>query len=85
MNHTKRDIPQPQFTEEQVKANFMAERELSTVGLAIIPTNFGSEVFCYELKGNLNDSDFLVYVNAETGVEEQVLIIIDTPNGILTL
>ena len=85
MNHTERDIPEPQFTEEQVKADFMAKRDLSTVGLAIIPTNFGSEVFCYELKGKLNDSDFIVYINAETGVEEQVLIIINTPNGILTL
>ena len=52
MNHTERDIPEPQFTEEQVKADFMAKRDLSTVGLAIIPTNFGSEVFCYELKGS---------------------------------
>lgn len=85
MNHTERDIPEPQFTEEQVKADFMAKKDLSTVGLAIIPTNFGSEVFCYELKGKLNDSDFIVYINAETGVEEQVLIIINTPNGILTL
>lgn len=85
MNHSERDIPEPKFTEEQIKERFMARRELSTVGLAIIPTNFGTEKFCYELKGKLNDRDFLVYINAETGAEEQVLIIIDTPNGILTL
>ena len=85
MNHTERDIPEPKFTEAQIKENFMGKRDLSTIGLAIIPTNFGTEIFCYELKGKLNDRDFLVYINAETGAEEQVLIIIDTPNGILTL
>lgn len=85
MNHTERDIPEPKLTEEQVRANFTGKRDLSTVGLAIIPTNFGTEIFCYELKGKLNDRDFLVYINAETGKEEKVLIIINTPEGILTL
>lgn len=85
MNHTERDIPEPQFTEEQIKAKFMDKRDLKTIGLAIIPTDFGTELFCYELKGRHKDRDFLVYINAVTGKEEQVLIIIDTPNGILTL
>ena len=67
MNHTERDIPEPKLTEEQVRANFTGKRDLSTVGLAIIPTNFGTEIFCYELKGKLNDRDFLVYINAEAG------------------
>ena len=30
------------------------------------------------------DNEFLVYVNAETGVEEDILVIINTPNGTLT-
>jgi len=32
----------------------------------------------------LNNKDVLVYINAENGKEENVLMIIDTPNGILT-
>lgn len=85
MNHTERDIPEPKISEKEIRARFMAKKELKTVGLAIIPTNFGTEIFCYELKGRVNDRDFLVYVNAETGREEEVLIIINTPDGILTL
>ncbi|AGI40383.1 YpeB [Thermoclostridium stercorarium subsp. stercorarium DSM 8532] len=85
MNHTERDIPEPKVSEAEIRANFMAKKELKSVGLAIIPTNFGTEIFCYELKGRMNDRDFLVYINAETGREEKVLIIIDTPEGILTL
>ena len=29
-------------------------------------------------------TEFLVYINTETGKEEDVLVIIDTPGGILT-
>ena len=35
-------------------------------------------------KSRVDDTDFLVYVNAQTGKEENILVIIDTPDGILT-
>lgn len=85
MNHTQREIPSPGFTEEQAVERVMARSKVKSSGLAIIPTAFGTELFCYELKGKLNDRDFIIYVNAVTGKEEQVIIIIDTPNGILTM
>lgn len=85
MNHTKRELPAPALTEEQAMAKIAARSQVDSAGLAVIPTKFGTEIFCYELKGKLDDRDFLVYINAETGKEEQVLIIINTPNGILTM
>lgn len=85
MNHTSRDIPSPEITEEQARAKVMARSEINSAGLAIIPTKFGTELFCYELKGRLNDRDFIVYINAVTGKEEQVIMIINTPNGVLTM
>ena len=54
-------------------------------GLAIIPTDYKTELFTYEFKGKFNNQDFLVYINAVTGKEENVLMIINTPNGILTM
>ncbi len=85
MNHTQREIPAAGLTEEQAIARIMVGSEIKASGLAIIPTTFGTEVFCYEMKGKLNDRHFIVYLNAITGKEEQVLIIIDTPNGVLTM
>ena len=38
----------------------------------------------YEFKGKVDDTDFLVYINAETGKEEDILVIVNTPNGTLT-
>lgn len=85
MSHTEREIPAPELTEEQARAKVMKRAEIHSIDLAVIPTTFGTELFCYELKGKLNDRDFIVYINATTGKEEQVLMIINTPNGILTM
>lgn len=83
-NHEVRNIPTPKISEEQAKENLNKNLELTSSGLAIVPTEWKTEIFCYEFKGKLNDKDFLVYINAENGKEENILVIIDTPNGVLT-
>lgn len=83
-NHTERNIPDIRISEEEAKQNLNKNLEITGSGLAIIPTEWRTEIFCYEIKGRVNDTDFLVYINAETGAEENILVIIDTPNGVLT-
>ncbi len=83
--HTKRDIPKPAISVEEAKKKISSHMEVMSSGLAIIPTNHKSEIFCYEFKGKLNKNDFLVYINAKTGEEEDILMIVNTPNGILTM
>jgi len=83
-NHTVRNIPELKISKEQAKANLNKNLEITSENLAIIPTEWKTEILCYEFKGKIDDTDFLVYINAETGREENILVIIDTPNGILT-
>jgi len=83
--HKDRTIPQPKLTEEQARALINPRLRILSSGLAIIPTNYKTELFTYEFKGKLNNNDFLVYINAENGKEENILMIINTPNGILTM
>lgn len=83
-NHEERNIPAVNISKEEAKSNLNKNLEITSEGLAIIPTEWKTEILCYEFKGKINDTDFLVYINAETGREENVLVIIDTPNGILT-
>ena len=64
-NHTQRNIPEPRITKEEAKQSLNKNLELRSEGLAIIPTEWKTEIFCYEFKGKINDTDFLVYVNAE--------------------
>ncbi len=84
-SHCERNIPTPKLTMEEARALITSRMEILSSGLAIIPTDYKTELFTYEFKGKLNDRDFLVYINAETGKEEKILLIIDTPNGILTM
>ena len=83
-NHTQRNVGTPTIGIETAKAKLNKNLEITSEGLAIIPTEWKTEIFCYEFKGKINDTDFLVYVNANTGKEEDILVIINTPNGILT-
>jgi spore germination protein len=84
-SHCERDIPAPQISMEKARSLITSKMTISSSGLAIIPTDYKTEIFTYEFKGKLNDRDFLVYVNAKTGKEEKILMIIDTPNGVLTM
>ncbi len=83
-NHEERNIPTAKISEGEAKQNLNKNLEITSSGLAIIPTEWKTEIFCYEFKGKVNDKDFIVYINAENGREENILVIIDTPNGILT-
>lgn len=83
--HIERNIPEPKITEEEARSMIGDRMEIVSSGLAIIPTDYKTELFTYEFKGKLNDRDFIVYINAETGKEEKILMIVDTPNGILTM
>lgn len=83
-NHTTRKIETPKISKSEAKATLNKKLEITSEGLAIIPTEWKTEIFCYEFKGKIDDTDFLVYVNAKTGKEENILVIIDTPDGILT-
>lgn len=84
-NHTQRNINNINITKEQAKENLNKDLEILSEGLAIIPTEWQTEILCYEFKGKIEDTEFLVYINAENGREEDILIITNTPNGTLTM
>lgn len=84
-SHTERNIPTPKISLEKAKSNLNKKLEIFSEGLAIIPTEWKTETFCYEFKGKVDDTEFLVYINAENGREENILVIINTPNGTLTM
>ena len=84
-NHTQRDISNIKITEEEAKKDLNKNLEITSSGLAVIPTEWQTEILCYEFKGKVEDKEFLVYINAENGREEDILIITNTPNGTLAM
>ena len=84
-SHTTRDLTTPKVSKEQAKTTLNKDLQIESEGLAIIPTEWNTEVLCWEFKGKVEETEFLVYINAENGREEDILVIIDTPTGTLTM
>ena len=83
-SHTERKLEEPKVTVEEAKESLNDNLTIESEELAVIPTEWKTEVLCWEFEGNVEGLDFIVYVNAETEKEEDILIITNTPNGTLT-
>jgi germination protein YpeB len=84
-NHKVRSIPNTTLTIEQARTKVSNRINIARQGRAIIPTNFKTEKYCYEFMGKVDGRDFIVYINALTGAEEDVLMLVTTDNGTLTM
>jgi spore germination protein len=86
MNHVKRDIPAVEVSEADAKSKVSPHLTVLSHELAVIPTTGKNEVFCHEFKCENGDgSHYIVYVNAVTGAEEKILILLEDENGTLTI
>lgn len=83
-NHTQRDVSKVKITKEDAKKNLNKNLEIIGENMVVIPTEWKTEILCYEFKGKVDGKEFLVYINAENGKEEDILVITNTPNGTLT-
>ena len=84
-SHKSRDFSEKKIS--QAKALASLSPYLSVLGKkqALIPTEYGKELLCYEFrtKGE-NDTELLVYINAFDGAEADILILQIDKNGVLT-
>ncbi len=80
-----RNIPIPKVTADKAKERVGQRLNIKGVRLVIVPTEMNKEVLCYEFSGNYKEDNFIVYINAETGYEQKIVQIINTPNGQLTM
>ena len=84
-SHIQRIDITPQITETQAKTTLNPKLEIQSSALAIIPTEWKTEILCYEFKGIIEDKEFLIYINADTLVTEKIYILLDTPGGTLAI
>ncbi len=84
-NHTQRNIEKKVISKDDAKKTLNKQLNIESEGFAYIPTEWKTEILCYEFKGKVDDKEFLVYINAENGKEEDILVIKNTPNGVLTM
>lgn len=85
VNHHEREIAAPALTVEQAEQSLSDALTVESVRPALIPTSGQNEAATYEFLCSSDTGDrILCYVNSQTGAEEQLLILLETPNGTLT-
>lgn len=83
--HTQRDFAKNIITIDEAKEKLSDNITIENQRMAVIPLDDKTEKYCYEFQGKVEDKQFLVYINAETGDEEEILILLETPGGTLTI
>lgn len=85
MNHKTRALPEPRITESEARRSLSDTLDVENSRLALIPTTGQNEVLAYEFTATGSGGDHvLTYINAQTGAEEQILLLIENENGVLT-
>jgi germination protein YpeB len=87
MNHIDaRQIPAPAIDEASARAKISTDLKVLSHELAIIPSSGEQERFVHEFKcENSDGKHYIVCVNAETGNEEKILILLEDENGTLAI
>lgn len=84
MNHHDRNVPSPKISEAEARKKLSPLLKAEKGKLAMIPTGGLNEVLTWEFKCTAEDGKhLLVYINCETGFEEQIYILTYSDNGIL--
>lgn len=85
MSHKSRTLSPPALPQEQAQQMLTAGITVQSVRLALIPTDTNEEKVCWEFTGAIDGQDYIVYVNAQTGVQEDIFMIQHTNNGTLVM
>lgn len=85
-NHQTRQFPKKVISIKECQKKISPLLKCVSGSKVLIPTEGGREAYCYEFKCKSEDGkNVLVYFNARTGKEEQILILFEDENGTLTM
>ena len=85
-NHHRRNVPTFTVSEKAATAKISPYLEVRSTKKCLIPKEDGREVACIEVLAHSADTgeDALVYLNAATGAEEDILLLLYSDHGTLT-
>jgi germination protein YpeB len=85
VNHTEREYPEKLYSQTSAEKSISPKLTVLSHRLAVIPTDGLNEKLCYEFVCQSESGrKTLVYINAETGEEEQILLLVESESGVLT-
>ena len=84
--HTERELPEATVSREDAQKGISQALSVQDYSLALIPSEGGEERLCHEfLCQSERGEKYLLYVNALTGAEEKILILLEDDTGTLTI
>lgn len=84
-NHHERNSFTPTLTEAEAVAKINSTLEVIDTQLCIIPTDWKTEQYCYEIHCKTDEGqELLVYIDCTTGEEDNILILLYSDGGVLT-
>lgn len=86
VNHQRRFFSEKRLSVLDVQKKLSPKLTVLSRGLALIPSDGQEERLCWEFKCEAKDkTHVLVYFNAYSGEEEQILILFESESGTLTM
>jgi germination protein YpeB len=84
--HYERELPAAAVSAEKARKLVSPDLSVLSEKLTIIPSAGEYELFCHEFKCEAADGrHFIIYVNAVTGVQEKILLLLEDESGTLTM
>ena len=72
-SHFDRDDRLPVISEDEARSRISANLTINGSSLCYLPTDGGEENLCYEFVTELNDDIYLVYIDADSGVQRDIV------------
>ena len=84
--HTQRELPAPAVTADAARAAVPEGLEILAEQLALVPSDGKYETLCHEFKCQTADGrHYIIYVDALSGAQHKILILLEDASGALTI
>ncbi len=85
MNHHKRTLPEINTSKKGGENIISDSLHILSSRKAVIPLETGKEALCYEYRCSDKDkNEVLIYINCETGKEQDIMLLLYEDGGVLT-
>lgn len=85
MFHRTRDLPPAKLTLESLRALISPRLKVELIRPALIVNTWGKEVLTWEVRGSFHKEKFVIFYNAQTGSEENIVRITPAPEFAFTV
>ena len=85
-NHKTRQTASVKISEKELQESLSKHVDVISSKYCVIPKDNGTEAACieYHCAGKSSGDEVLIYINTQTGEEENILMLLYSDNGTLT-